>query len=158
VKLSHLQAAVCVGLMMLSCYQPGVAQQAQQTTTPAPAQAQSTQTSPAATPAQDIPIDNSTKWNTGLPQAPEPTLTQPLYLRPTDKDFTNAHRFWPNPLNEFKPTAYPAPRLSNTPRLDDLLSGGKIYLSLTDAFGLRKCLFAPLHPLNRLMPRRPQIS
>jgi outer membrane protein TolC len=133
VKLSDSQAAVCVALMVLSGFQPGVAQQAQQA--PAPAQAQSTQASPT-TPALQQPIDNNTKWNSGLPQAPEPTLTQPLYLRPTDRDFTDAHRFLPNPLEEFKPTPYPAPRLSNTPRLVDLLSGGKIYLSLTDAVTL----------------------
>jgi outer membrane protein len=132
VKLSHGQAAVCVGLMLLSGFQPVVAQQA---TTP-PAQAQSTQASQATTPALQQPIDNNTKWNTALPLAPEPTLTQPLYLRPTDRDFTNLHPFLPNPLAVYKPTPYPAPRLSNTPRLVDLLSGGKLYLSLTDAVTL----------------------
>jgi len=128
VKLSHSQAAVCVALMVLSGFQTGVAQQA-------PAQAQSTQVSPT-TPALQQPIDNNTKWNTGLPHAPEPTLTQPLYLRPTDRDYTNAHPFLPNPLDVFRSMPYPAPRLSNTPRLDNLLSGGKIYLSLTDAVTL----------------------
>ncbi len=125
-KLSHVQAAVCVGLMMLSGLQPVTAQQAA-----TPAQAQSTQTSGVA--GTTAPITNDTKWNTGLPVAPEPTFTQPLYLRPTDKDFTNAHPFLPNPLAVYKPTPYPEPRLSNTPKLVDLLSGGKIYLSLSDA-------------------------
>jgi len=137
VKLSHGQAAVCVALMVLSGFQPGVAQQAQQQAA-APAQVQTTVANQATpqTPAIDQPINNNTKWNTGLPQTPEPKLTEPLYLRPTNKDYTNAYGFLPNPLNVFKPTPYPAPRLSNTPRLDDLLSGGKIYLSLTDAVTL----------------------
>jgi len=117
--------------MVLSGFQPGMAQQA---ATP-PAQAQSTQVA-VTTQALQQPINNDTKWNTGLPATPEPTLTQPLYLRPTDRDFTNAHPFWPNPVAVFKPTAYPAPRLGNTPKLSDLLSGGKVYLSLTDAVTL----------------------
>jgi len=132
VKLSHVQAAVCVGLMVLSGFQPVAAQQA---ATP-PVQAQSTLANQPTTPALQQPINNNTKWNTGLPLAPEPTLTQPLYLRPTDRDFTSAHTFLPDPLNVFRSLPYPAPRLSNTPRLTDLLSGGKIYLSLTDAVTL----------------------
>jgi len=137
VKLSHGQAAVCVALMVLSGIQPGVAQQAQQQAA-APAQAQSTVVSQATpqTPAIDQPINKNTKWNTGLPQTPEPKLTEPLFLRPTDKDYTNAHRFLPNPILDYVSTNYPAPRLSNSPKLTDLLSGGKIYLSLTDAVTL----------------------
>ena len=67
VKLSHGQAAVCVALMVLSGFQPGVAQQAQQAAPAPPAQAQSTQATPT-TPALEQPINNSTKWNTGLPR------------------------------------------------------------------------------------------
>ena len=60
-KLSHVQAAVCVGLMMLSGFEQGIAQQAQpaqQAATPAPAQAQSTQTA-GTPPGTTAPISNS---------------------------------------------------------------------------------------------------
>jgi outer membrane protein TolC len=72
----------------------------------------------------------------GLPQAPAPILTEPLFLRPTARDYSNGHFGLPDPFRWYTPTTYPAPRLSNTPRLDDLLSGGKIYLSLSDAVTL----------------------
>ena len=62
--------------------------------------------------------------------------TQPLYLRPAAKDYTRPHRPFPNPFSIYKSTNYPTPRLSNSPRLDDLLRDGKIYLSLSDAVTL----------------------
>jgi outer membrane protein len=72
----------------------------------------------------------------GLPQAPAPRMIGPLYLRPTAKDYSKGKSGFPNPLRWYTPTAYPAPRLSNTPRLDDLLREGNIYLSLSDAVTL----------------------
>jgi outer membrane protein TolC len=68
-----------------------------------------------------------------LPANPAPKLTQPLYLRDTGKDYTHLHPLFPNPINLFTPTNVPLPRLGNTPRLDQLLRDGKIYLSLSDA-------------------------
>jgi outer membrane protein TolC len=56
-----------------------------------------------------------------------------LYLRDTDHDFTHPHSFFPNPLTLYTPATVPAPRLGNTPRLDQLVRDGKIYLSLSDA-------------------------
>jgi outer membrane protein len=81
-------------------------------------------------------IQNDTTGAKGLPQAPGPTLTEPLYLRPSAKDYGKGKAGFVNPLLWYTPKDYPQPRLSNSPRLDDLLRDGKIYLSLSDAVTL----------------------
>jgi outer membrane protein len=126
VKLRHLQASVCVALLLMSTAQQGIAQQVVLATQ------QGSPTAPAA-PQQ---VQNDTTGNPGLPQAPTPKLTEPLFLRPTLKDYSRGKLGLPNPLRWYTPTNYPAPRLSNSPRLDDLLRDGKIYLSLSDAVTL----------------------
>jgi outer membrane protein TolC len=98
----------------------------------APAQSQVNPTAPAPKQA----VQNDTTGTPGLPQAPAPVLTVPLYLRPTGVDYTHAHKLFPNPLSIYFPENYPATRLGNTPKLDDLLRDGKIYLSLNDAVTL----------------------
>ena len=138
-KLRDLQAAACVALMLSSA----VAQ------TPASADGQnpaSQQQTPAAqqpagtvnptTPAPQQTVQNDTTGTPGLPQAPAPKLTEPLNLRPSGKDYTEPIPFWPNPFKDYTATNYPAPRLSNTPDLRDLLRDGKIYLGLNDAVTL----------------------
>jgi outer membrane protein TolC len=89
-----------------------------------------------ATPAAPLQVQNDTTGTPGLPQAPAPTLTQPLFLRPTLQDYSKGKPGFPNPRRWYTATDYPAPRLSNTPQLDDLLRDGKIYLSLSDAVTL----------------------
>jgi len=93
------------------------------------------QSSPTA-PAAPQPVQNDTTGTPGLPQAPEPRLIGPLFLRPTLKDYSRGKLGLPNPFVWYTPSTYPAPRLSNSPRLDDLLRDGKIYLSLSDAVTL----------------------
>jgi outer membrane protein TolC len=102
--------------------------------TPAPQQPAGT-VNPTA-PATPQTMENDTTGTPGLPQAPQPKLTEPLYLRPTEKDYSHGKPFFPNPIMDYTPESYPAPRLSNTPKLDDLLKDGKIYLSLSDAVTL----------------------
>jgi outer membrane protein len=92
----------------------------QQTQQPATAQA-TTQANPQNT------------ANPGLPAEPGPNFTQPLYLRPTDHDFTKPRGYWPNPIAPYSPMMLPPPRFTNSIRLDDLVKSGKIYLSLSDA-------------------------
>jgi outer membrane protein TolC len=87
-------------------------------------------------PAQPAQVQNDTTGTPGLPQAPAPKLTEPLYMRPTGKDYTEPIPFLPNPFRDYTPMNYPAPRLSNTPDLRDLLRDGKIYLGLDDAVTL----------------------
>ena len=94
-----------------------------------------TQVSPNK-PAPAQAVQNDTTGTPGLPQAPAPALTVPFNLRPTIVDYTNGKKFFPNPLADYTSLGYPATRLSNTPRLDDLLHDGKIYLSLSDAVTL----------------------
>ena len=91
--------------------------------------------SPTA-PAAPQAMQNDTTGRPGLPQAPAPIPTQPLYMRPTPMNYLKPNPFWPNPLAIYSPKNYPAPRLGNAPRLDDLLRDGKIYLSLADAVTL----------------------
>ena len=127
---------------------------AQQQTTPASAAPGQTQTpQPAATqqqsnpapagkpsptqPAAAAPVQNDTTGNPALPQAPQPKLTEPLYLRDTAKDYTRLKRHtFRDPFAPYTPTTVDLPRLGNTPRLDDLLRDGKLYLSLSDAVTL----------------------
>jgi outer membrane protein len=125
VRLRHWQAIACVALMLSSSMQL----LAQQTTL---AGQQVGPTVPAA--AQ--PVQNDTTGTAGLPQAPAPKAIGPLYLRPSAKDYSKGKSGFPNPLRWYTATQYPAPRLGNVPRLDDLLRGGKIYLSLSDAVTL----------------------
>src|SRR5882724_8973266 len=42
----------------------------------------------------------------------------------------------PNPFNAYMPATVPAPALTNSPRLDQLIRDGKLYISLRDAISL----------------------
>ena len=130
-KLRHWQASVCVALTLVSTIPPAAISQAaaQQTTL------SNQQANPTA-PAAPQGVQNDTTGNPSLPQAPAPKLTEPLFLRPTPKNYSKGKSGFPDPLRWYTATNYPAPRLSNTPRLDDLLRDGKIYLSLSDAVTL----------------------
>jgi len=144
VKLRDLQAAACVALMLSNAVAQTPASANGQN--PAPVQQQTpAQQAPAQQPAGTVnptapapqqTVQNDTTGTPGLPQAPSPKLTEPLDLRPTSKDYTEPIPFWPNPFKDYTPTNYPAPRLSNTPDLRDLLRDGKIYLGLNDAVTL----------------------
>jgi outer membrane protein len=128
VRLKDMQAAASIALLLMSVWtQPAMAQQ----TSPA------AQTTPSATkPAPPQAVQNDTTGQAGLPQAPPPKLTEPLYLRDTSTDYTKPKSHLWNPLAPYKATNVDAPRLGNTPRLDQLLQDGKIYLSLSDAVTL----------------------
>ncbi len=82
------------------------------------------------------PVQNDTTNTPGLPQAPVPLATEPLFMRPTAHDYARGNPFFPDPLAIYSAKNYPETRLSNAPRLDDLLREGKIYLSLADAVTL----------------------
>ena len=128
-RLRDLQAALSVSLVLAGLVpQPGFAQQA-------PATATQTVSSPTA-PAPVQPVQNDTTGNPALPQAPQPKLTEPLYLRDTGKDYTRPKSHFRNPLAPYTATSVPMPRLANSAQLDSLLKDGKIYLSLSDALAL----------------------
>jgi outer membrane protein len=129
VKLKQMQAAACAVLVLMSGAQQSFAQQT-------PATGAQTQVNPTAAAPQQA-VQNDTTGAPGLPQAPAPKLTEPLYLRDSGVDYTGAKRFhFKNPLLLYSPTDYPQPPLGNTPRLGNLLRDGKIYLSLSDAVTL----------------------
>ena len=72
----------------------------------------------------------------GLPAEPAPNATLPLYMRPNVRDFRNPRPQFPNPIAPYLSTHVDLPRVTNSPRLQDLLKDGKIYLSLSDAIML----------------------
>jgi outer membrane protein len=115
VKLREMQGAAGIGLLLMGMSTPPVTAQ---------------QTSPA-TP----PVPQATGQN-GLPQAPPPTLTEPLYLRDTGIDYTRPKSHIWNPIAPYTPINVPEINPGNAPRLNSLLRDGKIYLSLSDAVTL----------------------
>lgn len=122
-------------MMLLSFLTQGIGQQ------PAAngqTQSTSTQTSPTepTTPAQTAAA--VTRTAEGLPEEPAPKLTDPLYLRDTNVDYTvpKKHFQFLNPLAPYTATNVPLPRLTNTQRLGTLLRDGKIFLGLNDAVAL----------------------
>ena len=134
-----LQAAASVALLLTSSWAQTVGAQTTQaapgTQTAPPSQAgaqtstQSNPTQPAAPQAKQV----DTTGQPGVPQAPEPNHPGPLFLRETSQDYSHLKSHWRNPIAPYTSTDYRAPRLSNTPRINDLLRDGKIYLSLSDA-------------------------
>jgi outer membrane protein len=128
VRLRDMQAAASIALLLMSvCTQPGMAQQ----TSPA------TQTTPSPTkPAEPQAVQNDTTGQPGLPQAPAPKLTEPLYLRDTGIDYTKPKSHLWNPIAPYTATDVPARRQGNSPKIEQLLQNGKIYLSLADAVTL----------------------
>lgn len=72
----------------------------------------------------------------GLPQEPTPNFTQPLYMRPGTHDFSKPRNYWPNPIAPYIAMSTPEANFLNSPKLDDLVKDGKIYLSLSDAIVL----------------------
>jgi len=77
------------------------------------------------------------KQSSQLPSAPAPVPTQPLDLRPSNRDFSKpAGRLLGNPINMYRPTSIGKASFANSVRLDNLVKDGKIYLSLSDAIAL----------------------
>jgi len=72
-----------------------------------------------------------------LPTAPAVALTEPLDLRPSERNFSHpSGRLWGNPINMYRPTTISKANFANSVRLTDLVKNGKIYLSLSDALAL----------------------
>jgi outer membrane protein len=51
-------------------------------------------------------------------------------------DFSKPIGYFPNPIGPYSPRHLPPPNLTNSPRIDDLLHDGKVYLSINDAVAL----------------------
>ncbi|WP_246153315.1 TolC family protein [Terriglobus albidus] len=113
-NLRHLQATASIALLLMGPAAQYAAAQQQQTVpgggTPAQAQANAT-----------------------LPAVPEPKLTEPFNLRDTARDYSKPKSHLFKPWDPYTPINVGEPRLGNTPRLEQLLRDGKMYLSLSDA-------------------------
>jgi len=79
---------------------------------------ESNQNGPSTPSSQSTPI-----------QAPQPQNYQPV-------DYSRPRGHFPNPLTPYSPQHVSAPKLSNTPRIDQLMHEGKIMLSINDAIAL----------------------
>ncbi|MGC8548450.1 MAG: TolC family protein [Acidobacteriaceae bacterium] len=70
----------------------------------------------------------------GMPAAPQPHFTEPLYLRPSGHDYSRARGYFPNPIAPYLPiNVAPGQNYLNALTLGKLMRNGKIYLSLSDA-------------------------
>jgi outer membrane protein len=72
----------------------------------------------------------ATQPDQSAPEGPKPQQ------RFTMENYTKARSHFPNPVGPYLPQYLPAPDLSNTPRIEQLLRDGKIYLSMNDAVAL----------------------
>jgi outer membrane protein len=64
--------------------------------------------------------------------APQTSSTKPLPVL----NFSQPVSHFPNPVGPYIPRRLPPPNLANTPRIDQLMRDGKLYLSLDDAIAL----------------------
>jgi len=71
-----------------------------------------------------------------LPAAPQSTASQPQVKQYTTADYSKSVKPFPSVLAPYKPREIPDTNLANTPRIDQLLRDGKIYLSVDDAVAL----------------------
>src|ERR1700722_18045139 len=86
--------------------------------------------------AQQAPPGPPVPPAAGLPPAPQPNYTEPVFMKPGIHDFSKPNPWFPNYLKTFEPKSVTAPVTTNSQRLDGLVHNGKIYLSLADAIVL----------------------
>jgi len=90
--------------------------------------------------AQDSPPQNQTSASSppsALPQAPASSSTTPASTHQFEvTDYTKPRRAFPNVIAPYTARHVAAPDLSNTPRIDQLMREGKLYLSMNDAVAL----------------------
>jgi outer membrane protein len=120
---SRLCALACIMLTLAAGVPRGYAQQQQQQTGPE-----------TVTGAGE---SRPEKAASALPVAPAPAFTEPLNLRPGNRDYSKPYaRGFGNPIKWYLPTSIGKASFANSPRLTDLVKDGKIYLSLSDAIAI----------------------
>ncbi len=127
----RLQAVAAILLLQVNLASAAWPQQGQS----APANTPATQAAPEApTPEAQVPAANGAA-------APPPTLAQQMQQtqleaispqRPFYVDLPHSH----NPLSPYRPSDAPPLDLTNSPRLENLIRDGKLYVSLHDAIAL----------------------
>src|SRR4051812_8537738 len=73
--------------------------------------------------------------NQNEPNAPSTVQMQKTSIK-KPADFSRPTAHFPNPIGPYMAHDVKAPSFSNTPRLDQLIKDGKLYLSLDDAIAL----------------------
>jgi len=68
------------------------------------------------------------------PAAPSAAQTQPVHA--TAQDYSKPRQHFPNPIGPYIGRDVPEPSFTNTPRIDQLMRGGTLYLSMNDAIAL----------------------
>jgi outer membrane protein TolC len=71
-----------------------------------------------------------------LPQAPQPASSRTSSRQFTLKDYSKPRSAFPNVLAPYRSQDVDPPKLSNTPRIEDLIHDGKLTLSMDDAIAL----------------------
>ena len=98
---------------------------------PAGMWAQDVQTAPSQTaPSQATAGQSSGSPQASLPQAPAP------HQRFEMTNYSKPRGYFPNPLAPYSAREISSPDLTNSPKLDQLMRNGKIYLSMDDAVSL----------------------
>ena len=90
---------------------------------------------PASLIAQDSQTPNQASAppaQTSLPAAPATTSPHQFVVT----DYSKPKRAFPNVIAPYTPRHVPPPDLSNTPRIDQMMREGKLYLSMDDAVAL----------------------
>jgi len=83
--------------------------------------------------------DASSKDASSMPSAPSAQAQQaaPSKSQPFDvKEYSKPQGVFPNPIAPYTARHVAPPNLSNTPRIDQLMHDGKIYISMNDAVAL----------------------
>src|SRR5271163_2084410 len=107
----RLPAIAAIGCLLLS-------------TAPQSVLGQQTGAAPAQTGAAPAPVSAPSPAN-----APGSMID----LHPTPRDFRIPRGYWKNPFAPYTPTTVEPAVTTNSPRLEDLAKGGKIYLSVGEA-------------------------
>lgn len=71
-----------------------------------------------------------------LPQAPGPQHNASEHAYSGGEDYTRGKRQWPNPFVIYTPRSVPAVDVHNSPRVEQIMRDGKMYLSINDAVAL----------------------
>ncbi|HSZ64066.1 MAG TPA: TolC family protein [Terriglobales bacterium] len=83
----------------------------------------------SASPAQDTPVPSAPSAQRAVSSS---SSTQPFNVQ----EYSKPQSPFPNPIAPYTPRHIDAPNLANTPRIDELMHDGKLYISMNDAVAL----------------------
>ncbi len=86
---------------------------------------------PAASAQDAAPVPSAPSAQMQATQA-TPSKSQPFDVQ----EYARPESHFPNPVGPYKPRYVEPPNLANTPRIDQLLQNGKLYISMNDAVAL----------------------